>query len=477
MTTPGTDGPAPPAAPPDTDTLLRSPQYLRLLAIAAVLGAPISAVAYWFLVLSGLLQTWLYQDLPAAWDLAPVPAWWPLPLLGIGGLLVGATIRYLPGGGGESPVDGFKPGGGPPAPLPLVGIALAALAGLATGAVIGPEAPLIAIGAGLAAATVRLARRDTPRQTQAVIAATGSFAAVSALLGSPLSGAVLLMEAAGLGGPKLRPILLPGLLASGIGSLVFLGLDSWTGRGTFSLALPDLPAFPRPDLAEFGWALVIGVVCAALVSGIHRIARTLQRPAERRIVVAAPLTGLAVAGLAIAYAEISGNPVSDVLFSGQDQLPGLVTTGAGYSVGALLLLLVCKSLAYAGSLAAFRGGPTFPAVFLGAVVGILLTHLPGLSLVPAIAMGIGAASVAMLRLPLTSVLVATLVLGSDGLAAMPLVIVAVTVSFVASVRLAPRPAEPEDAEVTPETADAKGPVPLPRDPAGDGVARKGPTST
>jgi hypothetical protein len=116
-------------------------------------------------------------------------------------------------------------------------------------------------------------------------------------------------------------------------------------------------------------------------------------------------------------------------------------------------------------------------VFLGAVVGILLTHLPGLSLVPAIAMGIGAASVAMLRLPLTSVLVATLVLGSDGLAAMPLVIVAVTVSFVASVRLAPRPAEPEDAEVTPETADASGPVPLPRDPAGDGVARKGPTST
>jgi H+/Cl- antiporter ClcA len=477
MTTAGTNGDAPPpAAPPDPATLLRSPQYLRLLAIAAVLGAPISAVAYWFLVLSGLLQKWLYQDLPAAWDLAPVPAWWPLPLLLIGGLLVGAIIRYLPGGGGESPVDGFKPGGRPPAPLPLAGIALAALAGLGTGAVIGPEAPLIAIGAGLAAATVRLARRDTPRQALAVIAATGSFAAVSALLGSPLSGAVLLMEAAGLGGPRLRPILLPGLLASGIGSLVFLGLDSWTGRGTFSLTLPDLPAFSRPDLAEFGWAVVIGIVAAVLLGAVHRLARTLRRPAERRIVVAAPLTGLAVAGLAIGFAEVTGHPVSDVLFSGQDQLPGLVTTGAGYSVGALLLLLACKSLAYAGSLAAFRGGPTFPAVFLGAAVGILLTHLPGLPLVPAIAMGIGAASVAMLRLPLTSVLVSTLVLGSDGLAAMPLVIVAVTVSFMASVWLAPRPAEPEDAEATTGTADAAGPVPPPRHPAGDAVPRQEPSS-
>jgi len=469
MTTPGTDR-------PDPATLLRSPQYLRLLAIAAVLGAPISAVAYWFLVLSGLLQKWLYQDLPTAWDLAPVPAWWPLPVLGIGGLLVGTIIRYMPGGGGESPVDGFKPGGGPPAPLPLVGIALAALAGLGAGAVIGPEAPLIAIGAGLAAATVRLARRDTPSQALAVIAATGSFAAVSALLGSPLSGAVLLMEAAGLGGPKLRPILLPGLLASGIGSLVFLGLDSWTGRGTFSLTLPDLPSFSRPDLAEFGWALVIGIVAAVLLGAVHRLARTLRRPAERRIVIAAPLAGLAVAGLAITYAELTGNRVSDVLFSGQAELPGLVTTGAGYSVGALLLLLACKSLAYAGSLAAFRGGPTFPAVFLGAAVGILLTHLPGLPLVPAIAMGIGAASVAMLRLPLTSVLLATLVLGSDGLAAMPLVIVAVTVSFMASVWLAPRPAEPEDAEATTGTADAAGPVPPPRHPAGDAVPRQEPSS-
>jgi H+/Cl- antiporter ClcA len=463
MTTPVPEGPTPHAASADPATLLRSAAYLRLLVIAAVLGAPISAVAYWFLVLTQEFGKWLYSGFPRFLSLNPVPVWWPLPLLGVAGLLVGLLIRFVPGRGGESPLDGFHPGGGPPAPLPLLGIALAAVVSLGFGAVVGPEAPLIAIGGGLAAATVRLARRDAPDQVLTVVAAAGSFAAISALFGSPLSGAFLLMEAVGIGGPMLRPILLPGLLASGIGTLVFIGLDSWTGHGTFSLALPDLPSFPRPDVAQFLWAPVIGVAAAVLVGVIRRIAVLLRAPVERRVVIAAPLVGLAVAGCAIGYAQLTGHGVSDVLFSGEDQLPGLVSAGTDYTVGALLLLIVCKSLAYAGSLVAFRGGPTFPSLFLGAAGGIALSHLPGLSVVPAVAMGLGAMCAAMLQLPLTSVLLATVILGADGFTVMPLVIVAVTVSYVASARLAPRPAVPEaSAEATRTTTGAAGPVPRPR---------------
>jgi H+/Cl- antiporter ClcA len=456
------------AAPPDPVALLRSPQYLRLLVLAAALGVPISAVAYWFLVLTAELGDWLYTGFPQVLDLDPVPVWWPLPLLGLAGLMVGLLIRFAPGRGGESPLDGFHPGGGPPAPLPLLGITLAAVVSIGFGAVVGPEAPLIAIGGGLAAATVRLARRDAPDQMLAVVAAAGSFAAISALFGSPLSGAFLLMEAVGIGGPMLRPILLPGLLASGIGTLVFIGLDSWTGHGTFSLALPDLPPFPRPDVAQFAWALAIGLAAALLVAAIRRLAVSLRAPAERRIVVAAPLVGLAVAALAIGYAQLTGHDVSDVLFSGQDQLPGLVSAGAEYSVGALLLLLLCKSLAYAGSLVAFRGGPTFPSILLGAVGGIALSNLPGLSLVPAIAMGIGAMSAAMLQLPLTSVLLATVILGTDGFTVMPLVIVSVTVSYVASARLSP-PQVPADHR--PAAPAPTGPVPVPRTKADGPAAR------
>jgi hypothetical protein len=51
--------------------------------------------------------------------------------------------------------------------------------------------------------------------------------------------------------------------------------------------------------------------------------------------------------------------------------------------------------------------------------------------------------VVMLRLPLTSVLLATLLLSSDSLQVTPLVIVAVVVAYVLSARLAPSPATTE----------------------------------
>ena len=110
-----------------------------------------------------------------------------------------------------------------------------------------------------------------------------------------------------------------------------------------------------------------------------------------------------------------------------------------------MLLIACKGLAYGVSLSSFRGGPTFPALFVGAAGGIALSHLPGLPLVDGVAMGVGAMAVVMLRLPLTSVLLASLLLASDGVNVMPLVIVAVVVAYVGSARLTPTPA------TTPET--------------------------
>ena len=52
---------------------------------------------------------------------------------------------------------------------------------------------------------------------------------------------------------------LPGLLASGIGALVFVGLDTWTGLGTFSLALTSVPPGVDPTLATLLWAVPVGL--------------------------------------------------------------------------------------------------------------------------------------------------------------------------------------------------------------------------
>ncbi len=447
-------------SPPDPYALLRSRGYVALLVLAAIIGVPVSAVAYGFLKLVGVLQTWLFTDLPKELGFHGSPPWWPLPLLGVAGVLVALAIKYLPGTGGHSPADGFKAGGGAPTPIELPGVVLAALATLSLGVVLGPEAPLIAIGGGLGVLAVRLAKRDAPPRTAAVIGGAGSFAAISTLFGSPILGAFLLMEATGLGGATMELVLLPGLLAAGVGSLVFIGLNAWTGWGTFSLAIPNLPKFTRPDTAEFGWALVIGVAAAFLAVGIHRLALFLRPHIERRMVLLMPVVGLAIAGLAIAFAEATGKSASEVLFSGQSAVGPLITNASSYTVGALILLLACKGLAYGGSLSSFRGGPVFPSLFLGAAGGIALSHLPGLPLVAGVAMGIGAMCAGMLKLPMTSVLLATLLLLSDGLAVMPLVIVAVVVAYVVSSRLEPAPAAAPAAAGAPPAAGAPAePVP------------------
>jgi H+/Cl- antiporter ClcA len=423
---------------PDPLALLRSRSYVALLILAAIIGIPVAAAAYFFLALVSKLQGWVFADLPKGMGFHGEPLWWPvLPLL-LAGVLVGLTIRYLPGRGGHSPADGFKVEG-PPAPAELPGIVLAALATLSLGVVLGPEGPMVALGGGLGALAVRLVKRDAPARVRSVMAAAGSFAAISTLLGSPLLGAFLLMEASGLGGAMLELVLVPGLLAAGVGTLVFLGLDAWTGLGTFSLAIPHLPHVGSPTGAEFLWAVAIGVMAVPLGSAIRWLGLFLRPYAERRILLVTPVIGLAVAGLAIAFAAGTGKGSSEVLFSGQSALGPFISNSASYTVGALLLLIACKGLAYGASLSSFRGGPTFPAMFLGAAGGVALSHLPGLPLVDGVAMGIGALTVVMLRLPLTSVLLATLLLASDGLAVMPLAIVAVVVAYVLSARLAPAP--------------------------------------
>jgi H+/Cl- antiporter ClcA len=438
-------------AGPDPRALLRSSAYVKLLVIAAVIGVPVSAIAYGFLELVDFLQDQVFTALPSALGFDHPPVWWPAPLLAVAGVLTGAAIRFLPGTGGHAPADGLKTGGALPVDQ-LPGVALAALATLTFGVVLGPEAPLIAIGSGLGVLAVQLATRGSADdRTKAVVAASGSFAAIASLLGSPLLGAFLLLEASGLGGAMLPIVLLPGLLAAGIGSLIFLGLDSLTGLGTLSLAVPGLPPVGAPTVAEFGWAIVIGLLAPLLGLAIRRIAFAVRPHAERRMLTVMPIIGLAIAGLAIAFGEVTDKASSEVLFSGQSAIPDLLVNEATWSVGALLALLAAKGIAYGLSLSAFRGGPVFPSMFLGAAGGIALSHLPGLDAIPAAAMGIGAMSAVMLTLPLTSVLLATVLLGADGVKAMPLVIVAVAVAYVldARVRPTPEPVHPQRV-MTPE---------------------------
>jgi H+/Cl- antiporter ClcA len=431
----------------DPVATLRSKSYIGALVLATLAGAPISAIAYGFLVLVTVLEDAVFKDLPEEIFTGTTPAWWPVPWLALAGVLTAATIRYLPGNAGHSPALGFQMSGGPPVIRELPGVTMAALATLSLGVVLGPEAPLIAIGGGLGALAVRLTKKDAPPMAATIMASAGSFAAISTLLGSPLLGAFLIMEAAGLTGATLSLVALPGLLASGTGALVFVGLDDWTGLGNFSLALPSVPPGDPPTVATLSWGVPMGVACALLCWLILWIARWLRPLVHRNRMLVTTALGLLIGVTAMGYQLVSDEAFTLVLFSGQEALPDLVEHATGVTTGAMLLLVACKSLAYGMSLSAFRGGPVFPALFIGGGLGIAASGLPGMDLAPAIGMGIGAMSCAMLRLPLTATLLAVILMGKDGVLVTPQVIVAVVTAFVTIHALPdPGPAEAPTAE-------------------------------
>ena len=428
------------AAPPPIDpgALIRSKGYAALLILACVIGIVVSLAGWLFLELTVRMQSWVYKDLPSALGFTTPPVWWPLPVLLIAGLPIAYAIVRLPGHGGHRPAGGLA-AGPPTLPTELPGVLLAAVAGIGLGVVLGPEAPLIALGGGLGILTVDLVRKGAPDQVKLIMAAAGSFAAISTIFGNPVIGAVIIIEAAGLGGPTLPLVLLPGLLAAGVGSIVFLGMGAITGLSTSAYALDNLGLPPSPGLAvvDFAAAIAIGVVAAILVRGIIELAWRAEGLVMGRPFVLIPAAGLVVGALAVVFGQVTGQPADVILFSGQDAMDSMVTLGPTLGAGTLTALFVVKGLAWSVSLGSFRGGPTFPAMFLGLVGGLLVAELLGLSETSMIAITMGAMTVSMLRLPLSSVILAVVVTQA-GLVAAPLIIVAVVVAYIVTESLGAR---------------------------------------
>jgi H+/Cl- antiporter ClcA len=456
---------------------MRSRRYAVLLLVVAVVGVVVSLASWGFLELVYQIQRELYTHLPRAlgYQNGP-PLWWPFPVLAIAAVIVALAIRRLPGDGGHLPARGLAMGGAT-LPIDLPGVMLAGLATITSGLVLGPEAPLIALGGGTALLTIKLARREMPQQALLIIAAAGSFAAVSFIFESPLIAAVLLIEASGIGGARLPVILLPGLLSAGIGTLVAIGMGSFTGLSTSAFALGPLQLahFGHPDVAQFGWTIALAVVIAVVARALMQGGMATYGFVNRRLLWCLPLVGLIIAGLAIAFHGATGKNFQEVLFSGQDALPGLISQASTWSLSALALLIVFKGLGYALSLGSFRGGPTFPALLLGAAGGVMMSRLPGFELQPAVAVGMGAAIAAVLRLPLSAVVLATLLTVKAGTGDEPLIIVGVVVAYLVTLVLSARAPAVDQA---PEASGAPSPHPpveaeLPPAPAAAAVGPSG----
>jgi H+/Cl- antiporter ClcA len=322
-----------------TDEAPSGAAYLRLVALAAAIGVPAALVAALFLAAVHGVEDWLWDD----------PAWYlivGLPVVGAG--IVAAARALLPGDGGHAPLHGLST-----APTPLAhapGVALAALGTLCFGAVLGPEAPLIALGSAVGL-TVTLFVRLAPKES-ALMSGAGSFAAISALFGGPLVGGVLMVEAGAAGlGAALLPALLPGFVAAAVGYLLFVGFGDWGGLDAPGLAVPDLPAYEGTHLYDLLVALAVGVAAALTIAGVRRLAEGVARTPRLG------MPGLLLAG---------GLPV--VWFDVSPTLAVAVGAAAGMAATTRLLL---TPMLFAALLAGTPGLDAVPAAVLAAAAAWL----------------------------------------------------------------------------------------------------------
>ena len=400
--------------------------HARLVALGALVGIPAAAAAALFLGLVHELQNWLWTDLPDALGESGPPWYLVLGLPVVGAALVWCARTMLPGDGGHTPIHGIDPA---PAPLSHApGIVLAAAGTLGFGMVLGPEAPVVALGSIVAVALASFARLAAKEAK--ILATAGAFAAISALFGGPIVAGVMMTEsAAPTLGVALVPALLPGFVAAAIGYVIFVGFGDWGGLAAPGLVVPDLPLYEGTRVLDLLVAVAVGVATAIVIAAVSTLAtgRVAGRLSRRSLAGSLVAGGLAV-GLIALLADALGADSQDILFSGQHSISPLVTET---STGIVLLLLAAKAIAYAVSLVAgFRGGPIFPAVFLGIGVATLPVVWFDVSPTFAVAAGAAAGMAAYGRFVLTAMLFAALLVGSRGFDAIPGAVLAAAAAWI-----------------------------------------------
>lgn len=418
---------------------------VRMMVLAVVVGIVAAAAASGFVELVDVGQKAVFQKLPEALGIESAPWWWAALLLLVGAAGV-ALARRLPGATGNGPLTGFHFDN----PLHIVpSILVAALFTLVFGLVLGPEAPLIVLGTAVGAL---LMRKADPRQRQAAML-LGGVAAIGAIFGNPFVTAFMIFEFAAMG--LVPAVILPAVLvALGAGYLTQVGIWSLPGFGVHTLSVPGLPEYDSIQPGDLALGLALAIAAAVVTVLVRKGAFAVDRLAGRRPVPVL-FGAAAVTALVLLVAEVGFDVEPTlILFSGQAGMTDLV---AETSATTVLVVLVGKAIAYAAALGGgFRGGPIFPATFLGVASAVLLSILiPGASVTALAAAGIAAAAGAMLKLPGTSAMLGALLVGGASAAVAPFAIFGAILGLVVRMAADRRSAQDVPASMPAEPAAAR----------------------
>ncbi|MDO9486139.1 MAG: chloride channel protein [Actinomycetota bacterium] len=395
-------------------------QVFRLLVLAAVLGvlAGVAGAILLWVVDGG--QEWLFVDLPALMGLDTAPWWLAAVLLFVGATIV-AIAKRLPGATGSGPLTGFHFDD----PLVMVpSVLLAAVATLVFGFVLGPEAPLIVLGSAVGA----IVGRKADPQARMAMMFLGGAAALGAVLGNPFVAGFMILEFAAMG---MVPVMLiaPAMLALACSYLVQIGIWNLPGLGASGLAVPGMPAYDSVQPWDIVLAILVSILGGAVAIAVRQGALSFEKFSSKRTTITLYATAV-VTAIVLLIAQHGFDIAQDqILFSGNTGMAALVQET---SVLAVIVILIGKAIAYAVALGGgFRGGPIFPATFLGVAVGVLaVLVLPTDSVSAMAAAGIGATAAAMLRLPATAALLGAVLIGGAGGAIAPFAIIGAVIGYL-----------------------------------------------
>ena len=395
--------------------------YYRLMLYAAIIGALASLATTGYITLVNLGIKFFGQPTLILSNVN----FWPLILLVVGGVFIGLAIKFFGqrGGLGVAQSQYAQTGGLNYRNVPS--ILLQGFISLWSGAAVGPEGTLTFLAGGLGtfvSERLKLQKDDVQVLTYSAIA--GAF---GGFFGSPIVGAVGAVEYMLIRELNWYRHLIPGLIAAAVGYGVYSAILHTSFLGVY-----DFPNFAALRVVDLVWALLVGVIAGAigilhkLVLGLtHRVfGRFNKRPVIRAII------GGLVIGLIGSFLPLT-------LYSGQNQLLQIIRNPASFGIGILLLMMLVKILLTGTSFATgFDGGPIFPILFIGGVVGQVLSQV--LTFIPqgvGVLAGMAGATCAFLPLPLTIALLLGFFGGQTDL--IPVIVIGAVTGFIVSKALTP----------------------------------------
>ncbi|MFE6364182.1 ion channel protein [Streptomyces sp. NPDC057806] len=349
-----------PQAPAAPATPARA--LLPLVLPALVVGVAAALLLLGVSEAAEALQHVLWQDLPDALGVGRYSVPWMLTVLTATGVAVGLVVWKAPGHAGPDPATtGLDAPALPPVVLP--GLLLATALMLAGGPSLGPENPIIAVNVGLA---LWLGHRLVPRVPGGLWAALAEAATIGALFGTPVAAALVISEA--LAGRQVKGALWDNVFAPLVAAAAGAITTTLVARPAFDLGLP---AFGHPGWSDLLAALVIASAAALLgMAAVYAFPYVHAAFARLRH----PMLMLPAGGLVLGLLGALGGHLT--LFKGLEEVGELAADPGGWSAGEFAGMAVVKLAALVvAACCGFRGGRIFPAVFVGAALGLCANAL------------------------------------------------------------------------------------------------------